>query len=209
LTVRQEAHSLGIARATLKRAKRRLGVVSKKCGEQWKWERVASNKYQVTSEAAGGQEVNGRCLAPANDQRPTTNDGTAVLQSPDHRITRSSDDEDHRITRASDGEITRSPDDVHGPLEPLARTVEDEEEEYRAYLVERADLVNDYLERTGQREPFKTNYGIDSQRLGAHFRPLYELIDRVAALNRPQKVPANFVARSVAVSRQSAAAGSP
>jgi hypothetical protein len=172
-TVQQEAHSLGLARATLRRAKERLGVLSKKTGGgAWVWEN--SNKQQAASD---NQESS----------------SSAVLQSPDHRITRSSDGE--------------ADSDEH--LEHLARTAEEEEEEYRAYLVERGNLVDDYLERTGQREPFKTNYGIDFQRLGAHFRPLYELIDRVAALDRPPKVPPSFLPRLAPASRPPAAAGNP
>jgi hypothetical protein len=49
-TIQKEARELGIAHATLRRAKQRLGVMSRKHGAgEWKWERAVVKRGAVAS----------------------------------------------------------------------------------------------------------------------------------------------------------------
>jgi hypothetical protein len=80
-TVQREAHNLGIAGVTLRRAKRRLGVLSKKCGGgPWQWVMqqeadVGSRPSAVDEKAATSNEavVSGQWLVASEDKTKTEN----------------------------------------------------------------------------------------------------------------------------------------
>ena len=153
-TVQQDARSLGIATITLRRAKRRLGVMAKKRGlGPWEWEKpVGSGGSNQEAAFGSGPSAVGQQPATSNQLQ-----ATGVNQETQSSVPSPAE---------SRGQIT----------DPWSETPE--RQAYQRSVV-RGGLIFDYLKRTGQLEPFKIPSGIDFKRLHDHFGPLYDLAEQI------------------------------
>jgi hypothetical protein len=85
-TLQREAHNLGIAGVTLRRAKRRLGVISKKRGGgPWEWamKAVASGQWSVASE--GKEAALGSRPSAVGQESATSNKPQATTENQETR----------------------------------------------------------------------------------------------------------------------------